>query len=71
MKLNELISPVDVKVYMSNEERELLETLEDSRPRPMTSFPERDQVIINNLIRKSVISKVLYNGTVMVLPNVF
>jgi|TARA_B100001059_G_C17261182_1_gene299037 hypothetical protein len=71
MKLNELISPVDVKVYMSNEERELLETLDDSRPRPMTSFPERDQVIINNLIRKSVISKVLYNGTVMVLPNVF
>ena len=50
MKLNELISPVDVKVYMSNEERELLETLDDSRPRPMTSFPERDQVIINNLI---------------------
>ena len=71
MKLNELISPVDVKVYMSNEERELLETLDDSRPRPMTSFPERDQVIINHLIRKSVISKVLYNGTVMVLPNVF
>ena len=71
MKLNELISPVDVKVYMSNEERELLETLDDSRPRPMTSFPEREQVIINNLIRKSVISKVLYNRTVMVLPNVF
>ncbi len=70
MKLNELIKTVEFKVYMTNEERELLEALDDSRPRPLTSFPEREQVIINNLIRKSVISKVLYNGSVMVLPNV-
>ena len=56
MKLNELISPVDVKVYMSNEERELLETLDDSRPRPMTLFPEREQVIIDNMVKKSLVS---------------
>lgn len=68
MKLNELIK--SFKIYTTNEENNLLETLDDSRPRPLSSFTEHEQVIINNLIRKSVISKVLYNGSVMVLPNV-
>jgi len=71
MKVSELIKTCDVEIYITNEERDLLETLDDRRPRPLSSFPEREQVIINNLIRKSVISKVLYNGAVMVLPNVF
>lgn len=65
MKLNELIKSFDI--YTTNEERKLLETLD--APVPLSTFAERDQVIINNLIRKSVISKVRYNGTVMVMRN--
>jgi len=29
---------------------------------PLGAFPEREQTIINNLIRKSIISKVQHNG---------
>lgn len=65
MKLNELIKSFDI--YITNEERKLLETFD--KPVPLSTFAERDQVIINNLIRKSVISKVRYNGTVMVMRN--
>jgi len=66
MKLNELIT--SFKIYITNEEKSLLETF-SQKPAPLSSFDERDQVIINNLIRKSVISKVQYNGTVMVMRN--
>jgi hypothetical protein len=67
MKLNELITSFEI--FVTNEERSLLETF--TKPLPLSSFDERDQVIINNLIRKSVISKLLHNGTVMVMPNEF
>jgi hypothetical protein len=67
MKLNELITSFEI--FVTNEERSLLESI--TRPIPLSSFDERDQVIINNLIRKSVISKLLHNGTVMVMPNEF
>jgi hypothetical protein len=67
MKLNELISSFEI--FVSNEERSLLENI--TKPVPLSSFDERDQVIINNLIRKSVISKILYNDIVMVMPNEF
>ena len=65
MKLNELIKSFEI--YLTNEERKLLETFD--APVPLSTFAEREQVIINNLIRKSVISKVRYNGTVMVMQN--
>jgi tetrahydromethanopterin S-methyltransferase subunit B len=65
MKINELIKSFDI--YLTNEEKSLLETF--NKPLPMNSFPEREQVILTNLIRKSVVSKVLCNGTVMVMPN--
>ena len=65
MKLNELIKSFEI--FITNEEKRLLETF--NVPVPMSSFAEREQVIINNLIRKSVISKIRHNGTVMVMRN--
>jgi len=63
MKITELVK----SIYMTNEEKNLLETF--NKPIPLSSFTERDQTIINNLIRKSIISKVQHNGTIMVIRN--
>jgi hypothetical protein len=63
MKITELVK----SIYMTNEEKDLLETFDS--PRLLRSFPEREQIIINNLIRKSIISKVQHNGTIMVIRN--
>lgn len=65
MKLNELIT--DFTIYLTNEEHALLENV--SGLTPLSSFQEREQVIINNLIRKSVLTKVIYNNQVMVMTN--
>ena len=63
MNINEVVK----KIYMTNEEKTLLD--QSDLPRPLGSFPEREQTIINNLIRKSIISKVKHNGTIMVKRN--
>jgi hypothetical protein len=65
MKLNELIT--DFSIYTTNEEKSLLETLNGLVP--LSTFQEREQIIIDNLIRKSVVSKILYNNQVMVMKN--
>jgi hypothetical protein len=67
MKLNELIT--DFSIYVTNEEQGLIETLD--RPVPLSSFNERERAIIDNLVRKSVISKVMQNGLAMVIKNDF
>ena len=55
-------------IYMTNEEKALLETIDSVRP--LGSFPEREQTILNNLIRKSIISKVqTQSGTIVVIRN--
>ena len=62
-----IIDIVD-EIYITNEEKALLETIDSVRP--LGSFPEREQTIINNLIRKSIISKVqTQNGTIVVIRN--
>ena len=69
MKINELIKSFDI--YVTNEEKALLEELGNG-VRPISSFTEHDQVIINNLVRKSVISKVVkHKSSVMVMRNDF
>lgn len=69
MKINELIKSFDI--FVTNEEQSLLETL-GNEVRPLSSFTEHDQVIINNLIRKSVISKIVkHKSSVMVMRNDF
>ena len=62
-----IIDIVD-EIFMTNEEKALLETIDSVRP--LGSFPEREQTIINNLIRKSIISKVqTQSGTIVVIRN--
>lgn len=69
MKLNELIKSFDI--FVTNEEEAILENF-GTQARPLSSFTEHDQVIINNLIRKSVISKIVVNkSSVMVMKNDF
>jgi len=65
MKLNELIT--DFTIYLTNEEKSLLETVNGLTP--LNKFQEREQVIIDNLIRKSVLTKVMYNNQIMVMTN--
>jgi len=65
MKLNELITEFDI--YMTNEERALYERLDNIVP--LTSFNERQRVIVNNLIRKSLVSKIRNNNQIMVARN--
>lgn len=63
MKINELIA--DFKIFMSNEEREILGKLQE--PSKISSFTEREQQVIENLIRKSLVIKVGNNNpTVMI-----
>lgn len=65
MKLNELISSFEI--YTTNEENSLLAKL--VKPTPIETFTERDQVIIENLIRKSLVSKVRYGSSQLVVQN--
>lgn len=65
MKLNELLT--DFEIFMTNEEKVELENL--SAPTPMSSLTERQQVIMNNLIRKSLVSKIQSNNVIMVARN--
>ena len=65
MKLNELIK--DFKIFMTNEEKVELESL--SAPIPYASLTGRQQVIIDNLIRKSLVSKIQTNNVIMVAKN--
>jgi hypothetical protein len=65
MKLNELIS--EFSIAMSNEERKVLKSIRGVMP--IESFDEREQFVIEGLIRKSLVSKVLKNGYTMVVAN--
>lgn len=65
MKLNELI--LDFTIATTNEEQDILDKM--SGVTPIEAFDERDRFIIENLIRKSLVSKVKHNGIIMVLVN--
>jgi len=65
MKLNELIT--DFKIILSNEEEQLLGRI-DGAMIP-EQFTEREQQIIENLIRKSVVSKVNHRGKLFLVKN--
>lgn len=54
MKVNELLK--DFEIFITNEERKLLPKLQSVSL--LSSFSERDQVVIENLIRKSVVIKI-------------
>lgn len=65
MKLNELISQFTIAV--SNEEAQVLDKIQEVAS--YDSFPEREQFIIDSLIRKSLLSKINNNGKVLVVSN--
>jgi hypothetical protein len=67
MKLNELIQ--SFSIALSNEEAEVLNKVKPVQP--LQGFSPREQVIIENLIRKSLVSKVLRDNIVMVVQNDF
>ena len=65
MKLNELIK--QFTITMNNEEAKLLKSLKGVIP--LESFDEREQFILEGLIRKSLVSKVYNNGDILVVAN--
>ena len=65
MKLNELITEFDIN--MTNEERSLYEELDDIVP--LLQYNEHQRLILNNLIRKSLVSKVRHNNQIAVARN--
>ena len=65
MKLNELLDSFEI--YMTNEGEAEYSKLEGMVP--LASLSERQQVIINNLIRKSLVSKIQSNKGIMVAKN--
>lgn len=65
MKLNELIS--DFVIQTTNEEAKLLDKLQDVMI--PEQFTEREQTVIENLIRKSLITKIVENDKVYLVKN--
>ena len=65
MKIIEIYNGITTQV--SNEESDVLNRLTDIKP--LISFTDREQFIIENLIRKALVTKVRNNGMVMVIAN--
>lgn len=65
MKINELIASFTIQ--MTNEEKVIYDRL--SSPTPLSAFPEREKFVIENLIRKSLVSKINNNNLVLVVKN--
>ena len=66
MKLNEFTR--DLSIWTSNEEQHLLTKINE--PIMLNSFEEREQTIIESLIRKNLLIKVQGHHAVYVYPNV-
>lgn len=65
MKINQLLD--DFEIWTSIEERALLESIDE--PRMLDSLTEREQVIAQQLVRKSLLIRVSHNGLFYVYPN--
>lgn len=65
MKLNELIS--DFFIHLTNEERHLLEKFQGVMQH--SQFTDREQYILENMVRKSIISKIRLNGSAYFVKN--
>ena len=65
MKLNELVG--NFNIYTTNEEKAVLSKIDDIMS--IDTFTEREQTIIENLIRKSLVSKVQRRGSTLVMAN--
>lgn len=65
MKIRDLIS--EFRIYTTNEESKVLESLD--KPCALDSFSMREQTILHNLIRKSLVSRIRINGFDFVVKN--
>ena len=65
MKIDDLVG--EFTIAMSNEESEVIKKLDN--PLPLHSFPEREQFVIEGLIRKALVSKVRNNNMTLVVAN--
>jgi hypothetical protein len=65
MKLNDLIT--DFKIALSNEETQLLRRF--SGVMQPDQFTEREKRIIENMVRKSVVSKIVHKGKTYLVKN--
>lgn len=65
MKINELIKTFEI--WTSNEERAILEQLD--KPTPLSSFDDRQKVILKSLMHKSLITKINNEGFTLVVRN--
>ena len=65
MKINELLN--NFEIFTTNEEYKLLAKLDIETP--LQSFPERQRFVIENLIKKSLVSKKMRGTQVMVIKN--
>jgi hypothetical protein len=66
MKINELLQ--DFTIYTTNEETALLSKI-SATPHPVTAYSEREQVILDNLVKKSLVSKIHNEGLFLVMRN--
>jgi|TARA_B110000444_G_scaffold257751_1_gene296929 hypothetical protein len=63
MKISDLIQGT----FTTNEEAEMMKKIDEASP--IEGFTERQQVIIEQLVRKSLVSKFKMGSTVMVVKN--
>mgnify|MGYP001555731067 FL=1 len=66
MKINDLLH--NFEIYKTNEETEVLSKI-GATPHPISSYSEREQVIIDNLVKKSLVSKIHNEGLFLVMRN--
>ena len=62
MKLNELIG--DFKIFTTNEEQKFLDKFANGCYTDTLS--EREQFLVDNLVKKSILTKVRYQGSIWV-----
>ena len=65
MRINELVT--EFTIHTSNEEKEVLGKLKSAKN--LDTFMERDQEVINQLVRKSLVRKIEQDNNVMVVAN--
>tara|TARA_B100000683_G_scaffold265532_1_gene296614 strand:+ start:2560 stop:2769 length:210 start_codon:yes stop_codon:yes gene_type:complete len=67
MKINELIT--EFEIQRSNEENAVLDKC-STQAIPIHTFDERDRFILDSLIRKALVSKIVKDdGSVLVIAN--
>ena len=68
MKINELLG--EFNIQRTNEEQKVLDRC-SSEAIPMYNFSERDRFILEALIRKALVSKIVKDGNILVIANEF